>query len=237
LSRRAFLLLSAGGAAGLGAGCASGAAPRPWTLDTHQRRLVDARRDDFEIVVRGGGPGSAVLRRLARPVPAGLDLRRVAERMARTMRRAKGVGLAGPQVGLALRIATLMLDYKTHRPRTVFVRNPVIVERADQVVEGYEGCLSIPGVGGLVKRHAWITVQHADAAGRLQRTTAHGPNAVLWQHELDHLDGVLYIDKLQGQLLPMDEVRRRREELERKTRSEKPLALDRLPRHREAWLL
>jgi peptide deformylase len=135
--------------------------------------------------------------------------------MIETMNRASGVGIAGPQVGLALRVALLKLDYKTDNPYTVFVRNPVIVERSDETVDGYEGCLSIPGVGGLVRRNRWIRVEHVVADGEVVTTEAEDANAVLWQHELDHLDGVLYVDLLLGELLPMDEVRRLREELER----------------------
>jgi peptide deformylase len=228
ISRRAFLALSAGGAAGLAAGCggvgaagsslapAPGLPPRAFAFTTQERQLVEAQGDEFAIVTRGAGKRASVLRRLARPVPPGLDLSAVARRMERTMRKAKGVGLAGPQVGLSLRVATLMLDARTKHPRTIFVRNPVIVERSDRTVEGYEGCLSVPGVGGLVRRHAWVRIQHTHRDGSVLHARADGFNAVLWQHELDHLDGVLYLDKLQGELLPMDEVRRRRKELQRK---------------------
>ena len=139
-----------------------------------------------------------------------MDLTAVAARMEQTMNAAEGVGIAGPQVGLALRVATLKLDYKTDAPTTIFVRNPVIVERSEETVEGYEGCLSVPGVGGLVRRSQWIALEHDTPEGETVRTEAEGPNAVLWQHELDHLDGVLYLDRLLGELLPMEEVRRRR---------------------------
>jgi peptide deformylase len=140
--------------------------------------------------------------------------------MLRTMEAAKGVGLAAPQVGLYIRAATLKLDYKTDTPRTLFVRNPKILERSDETVEGYEMCLSIPGIGGLVRRSRWIKIVHTSLEGRELTTEAEGHNAVLWQHELDHLDGVLYVDKVIGELLPADEVRRRR-----KQQDERPSAL------------
>jgi len=108
----------------------------------------------------------------------------------------------------------LMLDYKTDHPRTVFVRNPLIAERSDETIEGYAGCLSIPGVGGLVRRNRGIRVEHATIEGEVVSCEAEGPNAVLWQHELDHLDGVLYVDKVLGELLPMEEVRRLRKQAE-----------------------
>jgi len=103
-----------------------------------------------------------------------------------------------------------MLGYRGEQPQQIFVRNPLILERSDELVEGYEGCLSIPGVGGLVRRNRWIQLSYEDLEGRPRRAEAEGPDAVLWQHELDHLDGVLYIDRLLGELLPMEEVRRRR---------------------------
>ena len=137
------------------------------------------------------------------------------------MRAAGGVGIAGPQVGLALRVVTLVLDYKTDHPRVVFVRNPVIVERSDDSIEGYEGCLSVPGVGGLVRRSRWIRVRHTASDGQPRTASAQGANAVLWQHEIDHLDGVLFVDRLRGPLIPMDEVRRRRREMEEQ-RSSRP---------------
>ncbi|MBW2534208.1 MAG: peptide deformylase [Deltaproteobacteria bacterium] len=187
-----------------------------------EQPLIAAQRPDFDVVTRGSA-AARVLRSLARPVPAGADLEDVERRMEATMRAAGGVGIAGPQVGLSLRVATLMLDYKTDAPRILFVRNPVIVERSDETVEGYEGCLSVPDVGGLVRRHAWIRIEHQARDGEILTTEAEGYNAVLWQHELDHLDGVLYVDKLLGELMPMDEVRRLREEADRKARGEQPV--------------
>jgi len=217
-SRRRFFAISAVAslAGGLGIACggprlarAPGFPRQRWQYTAREKELLAKRSPSFEIVVRES-PTGGLLRRHARPVPQGLDLSRVARRMEHTMRQAKGVGIAGPQVGLSLRIATLMLDYKTPHPRVIFVRNPLIVERSEQMNEGYEGCLSIPGVGGLVRRHQWIRVQHTSLEGEVLSQEAEGPNAVLWQHELDHLDGVLYVDLLLGELLPMEEVRRRR---------------------------
>jgi peptide deformylase len=227
LSRRAFLSVAASGLTGLGACALSsqtlprapGFPARPWSLRPEEKRLIYQQRPTFDIVVREGS-SDEVLRKLARPVPPGLDLDRVAARMERTMREAGGVGIAGPQVGLPLRIATLKLDYKSKQPRIIFVRNPVIVQRSDETIEGYEGCLSVPGVGGMVRRHRWIKIQHTSPEGEVLSTTAEGYNAVLWQHELDHLDGILYLDKLLGELLPMEEVRRRRKLMEQQ--KEKP---------------
>ncbi|MCU0665380.1 MAG: peptide deformylase [Myxococcota bacterium] len=173
-----------------------------------------AQRPDFDIVTRQS-PTCRVLRQRTRRVQPLVDLSIIASRMEATMLAAKGVGVAGPQVGLNLRIATLMLDYKSDKPRIQSFRNPFIIERSDDSVEGYEGCLSIPGVGGMVRRSSWVRVSHETLKGETLFEEAQGYNAVLWQHELDHLEGILYVDKLLGDLLPMDEVRRRREEMDK----------------------
>lgn len=220
IPRREFIAITSAAGAWALVGCATRRCPPVTRIDDapaplgwlpEERVLIDAAAEDFEIVVQGG-PRAKVLRTRARPVPPGADLGAVEQRMIRTMDDAGGVGIAGPQVGLSLRIAVLKLDYKTDRPHVAFVRNPVIVERSDDTVDGYEGCLSIPGVGGLVRRNRWIRVEHTAPDGEPLSAEAEGPNAVLWQHELDHLDGELYVDKLLGELLPMDEVRRLREQ-------------------------
>jgi peptide deformylase len=182
-----------------------------WPED--EQRLLAMEREDFDIVVRGG-EGSQVLRSRARPVPAGADLANVATRMENTMNREGGVGIAAPQVGLSLRMAILMVDYKTDHPYTIAVCNPLIVERSDETRDTYEGCLSVPDVGGLVRRNQWIRVEYFTLEGERKTETCEGPNAVLWQHELDHLDGILYVDRLIGDLLPWEEVTRLRLEAE-----------------------
>ncbi len=227
LTRRRWLAL---GAAAGGAWWLAGCGAPAWRWLAVEQTLVDARRGEFEVVIHDRGPLRKVLRRRARPVPASLDLARVSARMERTMRAAKGVGIAGPQVGLSLRVTTLMLDYRTDHPRVVFVRNPMIVERSAECLEGYEGCLSVPGVGGLVRRNRWIKIEHQGPGGETLVAEAEGPNAVLWQHELDHLDGVLYLDRLLGELLPMEEVRRRRRQQRTQREDEGPRASLRQPR-------
>jgi peptide deformylase len=196
-------------------GCASpffsSAEDEFWRPDEQIR--IRADREDFELIIRDG-EDSRVLRTRARPVPDGMDLAEVAARMEKTMQDAGGVGIAAPQVGLSLRMAVLNVDYKTEYPRNLVVLNPCILERSDESRPGYEGCLSIPDKGGLVRRSEWIRVQYTTLDGEYCEEFYDGPNAVLWQHELDHLDGVLYVDRLIGDLLPWEEAKRLREEME-----------------------
>ena len=77
-----------------------------------------------------------------------------------------------------------------------------------------------------MRRSRWIQVRHTGHNGEARTATAEGANAVLWQHEIDHLDGVLFVDRLVGPLMPMDEVRRRTREMEQ--RSRRPGSPDRL---------
>jgi peptide deformylase len=192
-------------------GC--GLLQQSWTWMPEEQPLIEADREDFDVVTRDA-PGSRVLRMRTREVPASLDLGAVAARMEAAMHATGGVGIAAPQVGLNIRATVLMLDYKTDDPRTIFARNPVIIERSDETMEGYEGCLSVPDVGGLVRRSQWVRVEYTDERGEKKVVKAEGLNAVLWQHEIDHLDGILYTDKVLGELYPWERVKELREEME-----------------------
>ena len=121
-----------------------------------------------------------------------------AEQMLETMRNANGVGLAAPQVGVLQRlfVAELPEDEENERPRETYILfNPEVIKgRGEQI--GYEGCLSIPGYIGEVARQERITVQGLDEKGRPLRLKVEGYLARVFQHEIDHLDGVLYTDRL-----------------------------------------
>ncbi|HSJ52863.1 MAG TPA: peptide deformylase [Anaerolineae bacterium] len=140
-----------------------------------------------------------ILRTRARKVQSVTPrLAALAEQMLETMREANGVGLAAPQVGVSLRmfVAELPEDEETGEPRETYILfNPEVVKgRGEQI--GYEGCLSIPGTIGEVARQDEVTVQGVDERGRGVRYKVQGYLARVFQHEIDHLDGVLYIDKL-----------------------------------------
>ena len=121
-----------------------------------------------------------------------------AERMLETMRQANGVGLAAPQVGVLQRLFVVELpeDEENDVPAETYILfNPEIIKgRGEQI--GYEGCLSIPGYIGEVARQEQITVQGWNERGLPVRYKVEGYLARVFQHEIDHLDGVLYTDKL-----------------------------------------
>ncbi|MBS1713819.1 MAG: peptide deformylase [Armatimonadetes bacterium] len=112
------------------------------------------------------------------------------DNMLRIMREAHGVGLAAPQIGILERIVVI-----APRGRPMALVNPVILEREGEVV-GEEGCLSIPGLYGDVVRAERVTVQALDRKGRESTYEMEGMAARIVQHEIDHLDGVLFIDKV-----------------------------------------
>lgn len=134
------------------------------------------------------------LRNRAEPIDTVTDAhRRLAEDMLETMYHAPGIGLAATQVNVHQRM--LVADVSEHRddPR-VFI-NPVIVS-SDGEEEMEEGCLSVPGVFDTVRRADRITVEHLDLNGNACRLEADGLLAVCIQHEIDHLDGKLFVDYL-----------------------------------------
>lgn len=154
---------------------------------------------DLEILTVDDGQHLRVLRSKSRKVQKVTPkLAAFAEQMLETMRQANGVGLAAPQVGVLQRFFVVELpeDEEADQPRETYILfNPEIVKgRGEQI--GYEGCLSIPGYIGEVSRQEEITVKGLDERGRPVRYKVEGYLARVFQHEIDHLDGVLYTDKL-----------------------------------------
>jgi len=134
--------------------------------------------------------GDPVLRMKAEPVKdIDDDMRKLAADMLETMYDAPGVGLAAPQVGEAVRLVVIDVG---DGPEILF--NPEIVSCSGEVVD-IEGCLSIPGMQGTVKRAAQVVVTAYDRFGRRLRLMGSDLMAKALQHEIDHLDGVLYIDR------------------------------------------
>jgi peptide deformylase len=135
-----------------------------------------------------------VLREPARPVEEfSDDLRALVKRMFTLMDDANGVGLAGNQVGLLRRVLVYRPDREDAEARALV--NPTIVERSDELVTDEEGCLSLGPLRVPVERHARVTVAAQDAHGEPVRVDAGDLEARILQHEIDHLDGVLIIDR------------------------------------------
>ncbi len=139
--------------------------------------------------------GSPVLRQRATPVGAVDDaVRQLVDDLFETMRAAKGVGLAANQVGVARRVA--VVDVGEDDPPPLVLINPRIVHASDVTETAEEGCLSIPDIYGEVERPLAVTVEALDRDGRPYRVDVAGFKARAVLHEIDHLDGVLFLDHL-----------------------------------------
>jgi len=149
--------------------------------------------------------GNPLLREVSREVtPAELaspEVQQLIDDLVDTMHAANGAGIAAPQVGELLRIATIEVTknprypYKPPIPLTVVV-NPVVEFLDDELVEINEGCLSVPNMRGNVMRHVNIRVRYLDRDGVAHDEVKRGLTAGTFQHELDHLDGLLFLDRV-----------------------------------------
>lgn len=151
-------------------------------------------------------PENPTLRRKAHMVKDFNDpaLQKLIDDMVETMREAPGVGLAAPQVAVRQRLVVIEYapgsedlpeDVEPPEPKLYIILNPAITAKSEEMVDGAEGCLSIPGYAGNVLRHKAITVKAFNRKGRPIKIKADGWLARIFQHEIDHLDGVLFIDK------------------------------------------
>ena len=162
-------------------------------------------------IVQAGHP---VLRQQARPLtPAEItskEIQKLIESMRKTMYEAPGVGLAAPQIGLSLQIAVIEDREEYHKDvgaeqlrererRSVpfhAIINPRITEMSDDSAEFFEGCLSLPGFSALVPRARAVRVEFLNERGLKETLEASGWYARILQHEIDHLRGTLYIDRM-----------------------------------------
>jgi len=156
-----------------------------------------------------------ILRQRARKVTDfGPGLQTLVEDMIETMRQAPGVGLAAPQVGEASRLIVVEFgdeDNEDVPPKLYVMVNPEITRASQETVIGTEGCLSVPRIQGDVERLEAVTVKGLNRHGRPMTVKAKGWLARIFQHEIDHLDGVLFVDRAekvwqaaeqQGQVIP-----------------------------------
>ena len=145
--------------------------------------------------------GDDILNKKCRPVTDFNDrLFTLLEDMHDTLTEAHGAGLAAPQVGILRRLALVMVEDESF----LEIINPEIIAREGEQ-DGAEGCLSVPGKYGMVKRPMVVTVKFQDRHGEWHERTAEGFTARAFCHEIDHLDGVIYVDKMEREIFPGDE--------------------------------
>jgi len=122
------------------------------------------------------------------------SIQRLIDDMVETMQQANGVGLAAPQIGVSLRVVVVQMPGE----EPIAIINPKMVKRAGER-EVTEGCLSVPGYAGEIKRSLSVTVKGQDRQGKAIRLKGTGLMAEALEHELDHLNGILYVDHLESQ--------------------------------------
>ncbi len=125
------------------------------------------------------------------------DLKKLAKDMIETMHATNGIGIAAPQVGVNARIFISAINSDTRKPKELVCVNPEVLYRSPEQVVAEEGCLSLPQKFGNVKRASEIFVRFYDLKGKEQNLRLIGMDARVFLHELDHLNGVLFIDKLE----------------------------------------
>lgn len=142
------------------------------------------------------GTDNTILRTVSKPVTQfTAELKAFADKMTKTMHAEKGVGIAAPQCGRNIRMAIVMLNPGEKNEIIFPIVNPVIVERSEETEDGEEGCLSLPGVWGKVARASHIVLRYKTIRGQEQTLVLEHFNARIIQHEIDHLDGVLFVDR------------------------------------------
>lgn len=156
-----------------------------------------------------------ILRRKAKPVTKfDKDLQTLIDDMIETMREAPGVGLAAPQIDLSLQLAVIEYaegedeeenEGKELKKKLFVLINPEITKTSEEKVFGVEGCLSIPGLIGEVERHEAIQVKALNRHGQPVKLKVDGWMARIFQHEIDHLNGVLFTDRATRVWKPQEE--------------------------------
>ncbi|MBD1866030.1 peptide deformylase [Cyanobacteria bacterium FACHB-471] len=149
--------------------------------------------------------GNPVLRQTAEPITEiqTQPVQSLIDDLLATLRHSNGVGIAAPQVGVSQRLLIVASRPNPRYPHAPEMEptpmiNPRLVSHSDEVVKDWEGCLSIPGIRGLVPRYQAITIEYCDRHGDLQHQELTDFVARIFQHEFDHLEGYVFLDRLES---------------------------------------
>jgi peptide deformylase len=149
--------------------------------------------------------GHPVLRQFAQPIsdPQDPALQDLIDRLLDKMEQAGGVGIAAPQVGISQQLVIIASRPTPRYPDApamtpIPMLNPQLIDASDDTQKEWEGCLSVPGLRGLVPRFTAVTVDYLDREGQPQQRTFQGFVARVFQHEYDHLQGVVFVDRVES---------------------------------------
>tara|TARA_B100000965_G_C19558276_1_gene743264 strand:+ start:312 stop:836 length:525 start_codon:yes stop_codon:yes gene_type:complete len=159
-----------------------------------------------------------ILRKVSKPVPkVDKEIKKLMDNMLETMYDAPGIGLAAVQIGVLKRVIVIDLSKESEKKNPLFFVNPKIIQKSKELVSYEEGCLSIPNQFAEVKRPNSCTINYLDYEGKTQEIKTDGLLATCIQHEIDHLNGILFIDylsKLKKDLI-LKKVKKQKKELDR----------------------
>lgn len=148
------------------------------------------------------GEDNPILRTVSKPVEKfDKKLAKLLDDMRETTLKVNGLGLAAPQIGINIRAAICIFNYGTEKEITIDAINPEISSLSDDMQIEEEGCLSLPGQFKKVARYQSLTFRYYDRKGRLNELRLDGLNAVVAQHEIDHLDGKLLVDRVVSEVM------------------------------------
>jgi peptide deformylase len=150
--------------------------------------------------------GNPSLRQIAQPIDRlNEPIQTLIDNLMETLLQSNGVGIAAPQVAASYRLVIIASRPNPRYPNapemepTVMI-NPRIISASDEIIKDWEGCLSVPGIRGLVPRHSTIAIEYSDRQGKLQQQQLTDFVARIFQHELDHLNGMVFLDRLETNL-------------------------------------
>ncbi len=153
-------------------------------------------------------PDPALRRKSHKVTTFDREFQTLVDDMILTMRQAPGVGLAAPQIAVPYRLIVVEFgdEEDEDKPKKLYVlANPELIHISDEKVNGIEACLSVPGLVGEVMRHEQVVIRGLNRFGKPVRVKAGGWLARIFQHEMDHLDGILYVDRATRVWQPTEE--------------------------------
>jgi len=147
--------------------------------------------------------GNPILRQIAQPIDRiNESIQSLIDNLMETLLKSNGVGIAAPQVSASYRLVIIASRPNPRYPNApdmepAVMINPCITRASGEIFKDWEGCLSVPGIRGLVPRHSAIAIAYNDRQGKLQKQRLTGFVARIFQHEIDHLDGKVFLDRLE----------------------------------------
>ena len=146
------------------------------------------------------GTDNQILRTKSSPIERiDKSIKKLAKDMMETMIKSNGMGLAAPQIGVNKRLIVVLFNYDTDHEMVLPLVNPEIQSFSKEANKGEEGCLSLPGIYKPVERSSHVRLKFQDLKGNTQILELDDMNARVVQHEIDHLDGVLFVDRVEEQ--------------------------------------